>query len=906
MIIEHIKKSAISFKSGGIMKVYDLTCNHRKELLGTDQLPYFSWKIESEEENTLQKSYRIIVKDKDDTVYDSGITESQDLAFIPYQGEKLKSCTRYTWSVEVEDSHGNKASAQSFFETAFMNVTDWKAVFVQAPFKLKKRGKGFGNQPPATMFRRSFDVDGSIKKARLYMTSHGIYEAYVNGRRVDDRSFAPEYTSYDRYLCYQTYDVSELLKKGKNVLGVYTGDGWYFCPSTTMNKKTADQDHAILYQLEITMEDGKKITVCSDGSEKATTGPVCFSDLFAGEKYDANLECPGWNDVDFDDGAWSTVLKKEVSLDNLHAQIDAPVRAVREVEAKRAYVSPKGENIIDFGQNLAGHVRFRVDLPKGQSIILEHFETPDQEGNYFNNILGTQGIGDGCDQKVEYVSDGKEAVYEAKFSFHGFRYVRVSGLKEINKEDFKAIAMSSDKKEIGTFSCSDERINRLYENTRWSQRSNMLSIPTDCPQREKAGWTGDIGIYAPTALQNEDVTPFLTRWLQSVSADQRSDGSVPMVVPENQTYQSMNLLLKFAGGLFKGSVGVAGWGDACVLVPKAMYEQTGNIEILKKQYPTMKKWADFIIMTAKKYRGNKKLPKEVDQLLWNTGFHYGEWLIPSKTKNGLSDARSMQESMKDGKKYVPETYAYLTMSNLSKIASLLGKKEDGSYYGDMAEKMKDAFAKGVIQSDGKMPVEVMGSYVLPLHYGLVPEDLRKSFIETIIRKIDENGGCLDTGFLATPILLDTLCENGHTKKAYDLLFQDKCPSWLYEVDHGATTIWESWITANPDGSPMSVSLNHYAFGCVDDWMFRNICGLSPMLPGYRKFKVQPVLDDRISSAKRTFESTYGKITVDWTKKDGRFDMKVDVPSGSEALIVLPDGQTFEKGSGSYSFSCKAA
>ncbi len=884
------------------MKLYDLKTNNAVYPLAIDSKPYFSWKIESDLPDTFQKSYQLEIQEGEKLIWKSE-QESTKTSFISYQGIPLKSRTRYDWRVCVKDEKGNEACEESYFETALFYSGDWKAVWSASPLKMGKRKKGFGNQPAPVMFRRSFTLPEGMVSARLYATCRGVYEASINGKKPDERLLAPEYTSYDRYHLYQVYDVSDLLKAGENVLGMYVSGGWYFSPATAISKKDLKKPYAVLYQIEVRLEDGSLVTIASDGSEKCSEGPIRFSDLFAGEHYDANMKQEGWDEPGFDDSAWKKAAAEGKYTVNLAAQTGEPVKAVKEVSAKNAYVSPKGEHIIDFGQNLAGHVRFHVHAPKGAVITLEHFEIPDQEGNYFNNILGAAGVGEGCDQKVVYVSDGNEDTYEAKFTFHGFRYVKVSGLDQINPEDFTAIAVSTAVKETGTFETSDERLNRLYANTRWSQRSNMISIPTDCPQREKAGWTGDIGIYAPTALQNEDVTGLLERWLKCVSNDQMKNGAVPMVIPFNQTYKSMNLLLMAAGG-FKGSVGVAGWGDACILVPLAMYEQTGNTQILREQYESMKKWCDFIIYTAAKYRGDKKIPKETDRLLWNTGFHYGEWLIPSKNKNGMTDSKELGESINAGRKYIPETYAYLAMRNFAGIAGILGEKKDVKYYGDMAEKMKQAFIDYVITEDGKMPCDLMGAYVIPLYHGLVPEKLKESFTEEILKRIRENNGCLDTGFLGTPVILDTLCDSGHVKEAFDLLFNDQCPSWLYEVDHGATTIWESWITTESDGSPRAVSLNHYAFGCVDDWMFRRIGGITPTSPGYETFRIQPLMDERITSASRSFESSYGKISCSWKIEDGTFHMDVTVPPCTKAEIILPDGKTMQKGSGSYTFECK--
>ncbi len=902
IINDKAKMLSIINQSEEMMKLFDLKTNHETELLGIDTRPYFSWKIASDEENTMQTSYRLILKDGVATVWDTGVRESSQSTFVPYGGIPLRSRTRYTWTVRVRDSHGNTAEESTWFETAFLYPEDWKAVWVTDPKKPAKRKKGFGLQPAPVMFRRAFALKEAPVSARLYATCHGIYEASINGRRTDDRLFAPEYTSYEKYLCYQVYDITGLLKAGKNVLGMYVADGWYFCPVTTMNKKTADQPYAVLYQIEAVYADGSRECFASDGSEKCGEGPVCFSDLFGGEQYDARREIPGWDTPDFDDSAWRCAEAGRKDTRGLAVQTGRPVREVREVPAVSGYVSPKGEQIIDFGQVLAGHVRFHIHAPEGTAITLEHFEVTDKDGSYFNNILGAAGVGQGVDQKVVYISNDSEAVYAAKFSFQGFRYIRVSGLDTVDPADFTAVAVSTDKEETGTFVTSDARLNRLYENTRWSQRSNMLSIPTDCPQREKAGWTGDIGIYAATSLQNEDTTGLLERWLKNVAADQMKDGAVPMVVPNNQTYQDIAKMLKIVGGL-KGNVGPAGWGDACILVPLAMYEQTGNTEVLKEHYQTMKRWCDFIIHCAAAYRGDRRLPRETDRYLWNTGFHYGEWLIPSRTKNGLSDSSSIAESVKEGKKYIPETYGYLAMKNFARVSELLGEKENAAYYTAMAEKMRDAFVRGVITEDGKMPVPVMGAYIIPLHHGLVPEELRAPFMQEILRLIEENNGCLDTGFLGTPFILDALSENGYVKNAYDLLFQDKCPSWLYEVDHGATTIWESWIAENPDGTPMSLSLNHYAFGCVDDWMFRTITGIVPTEAGYRRFRVQPLPDERITSASRTFRSEYGMIESNWQKEGSAFTLKVTVPANTTAEIILPDDQSFEKGSGTYTFAC---
>lgn len=890
------------------MKLYALKTLHEEKPISIDQTPYFSWKIESMEADTMQTSYQVVVtllsKEKK-TVWNSGKIESDQSVFVVYEGEKLLSNQEYMWEVSVWDNHGNVASETSFFETGIVDETDWKAKWVCSKPQ-KKRKNGFGNQPAPLLFRREFILSKkTIKKAKLLATSHGMYNLSINGVRPDDRHFAPEYSSYDSILFYQSYDVTHLLKSGKNALGIYVGDGWYFCPKTTMTKKNAKDGYGILFQLEIIYDDGSRDMIFSDGSEKYSTGPILFSDLFSGEKYDANLEIKGWDTADFDDSNWHTVIfDKKSGYQELASQYGKPVKVAKEVPGDRFYISPKGEMIIDFGQVLAGKVRMRVHAPKGTEITIDHFETPDLEGNYFNNILSEGGVGGGCEQRVVYISNGEEKEYTEYFSYQGFRYIRVSGLDQVDIKDFTALALSSQKENLGTFTCSDDRLNRLYENTRWSQSANMISIPTDCPQREKAGWTGDIGLYAPTAFLNEDVTDILTRWLRSLSFEQATNGAVPMVIPNNQTYKSMMTLLKLAGKRsMKGNIGIAGWSDACILVPLAMYKQTGNVEVLRANYDGMKKWCGYIIEAAKTMVGNKYRPKEIEKYLWDTGFHFGEWLIPSDTEGGMSDKSSMEKALKKGVLYVPEIYAILAMRNLSYIADALDKEEDCIYYKDMEMKMTDAFAKGCITPEGHMLADNMGAYIMAVYYDIVPENLRKSFEDIIVEKIKNNNMRLDTGFLGTPIILDTLCKIGRTDIAYEMLFQTEAPSWLYEVENGATTIWESWHTKNPDGSPMAVSLNHYAFGCVDDWMFRNIVGIVPMSPGFKTFKIAPVIDERITFAKRTYETEYGKISVEWKKENEEFLMDVIVPCNTTATIVLPDGECHECGSGFYHFSC---
>ncbi len=925
------------------MQVSEVKVLYMTNPLGIDRTPWFSWKLASEEENTLQEAYQIRVTEVESgrETWNSGKVESGENLYIDYEGERLASRTGYRVEVTVWDNHGNRAVGSARFETALLGKEEWMAKWAVSAAYRRKGKKGFGKQPPATMFCRAFTLKGTPVRARVYATCHGIYELSVNGKRPDDRLFAPEHTAYGKYLCYQTYDVTDLLKRGDNVLGMYVGDGWFLGPQTLPNIKRPVLKHAVLFQLEATYEDGTTQMVCSDEEVETSYGPVRCADLFSGEKYDANEIREGWdepkNDADENrDGRdmakqgaiakrdmrkrsaddWKKVKIGTFGYDNLVAQLGEPVMRECELPVKEVRRSPKGEWILDFGQVLSGFVRMNVNAPKGTAVTLEHTEVLDKDGNYTSNIMAAGGAGVGVDQKDVYISDGVSRMFEPTFTYHGFRYVRVSGLEEVRAQDFVAVAVSTQKRNLGTFETSDARLNRLYENTRWSQRANMTSIPTDCPQREKAGWTGDMLVYAKTALLNEDCGALFSRWLENVSHDQEENGVVPMVVPNDGTYpmtgKMMNLMYHE-----KGIATSSGWGDAAVIVPYRMYEATGDTAVLRRQFDCMKKWCDYIIQKAATSKPKDSvLPDEIENYLWDTGYHYGEWLIPSQNKNGL-DMKNLGKIMAASACYTAPIFGWFSVDTFARICGILAERYgqgENTYgkmrekYGEIAEKMKHAIQKGVIREDGSMPSNLMGAYVLPIYFDLVPEEFKETFAVNLVKSIEENGMCMDTGFLGTPFLLDALCKIGREDLAYTLLWQEKAPSWLSEVDAGATTIWENCFGYDEQGNPGQLSFNHYSFGCVDDWMFRYIGGIDTDAPGFRHIVFAPRPDEKLEWAKRSYDTPQGKAACEWRKEeteDGtRLKVKVEVPCNATATVRLPDGTVEERGSGTYEFSCR--
>lgn len=854
------------------MQLYDLKTLHMKAALGIDRVPYFSWKMCSDKENVLQTGYQIIVtNDQKECLWDSGKVDGRKQSFVEYEGKELASKTAYRWNLLVWNNYDEVARAEGQFETALLRSDEWQAKWVESTIERPPITQfGYGNTPPAVFFEKKFVLKETVKKARLYATCYGVYRLRMNEKRPDDREFAPEFTVYEDILYYQTYDVTKLLKKGDNTLDMYVGDGWYFSMQAGPVTDHPHEKPSVLFQLEVEYENGETEMIVSDGSETCSLGPICFSDVFQGEKQDYTI---GFEPK-------YPVAVRDYSYDILRAQPMPPVRPVKEIPAVEVFTTPEGDRIVDFGQVMAGKARIHIDVPKGTEVAFEYFEILDEKGNYINTMFSPQ--------KDIVVSNGEPIDHEVFFTFHGFRYIRVTGIEEVKPEDFVALLLTTEKENVGSFECSDKRLNRLYQNIRWSQYNNMMSIPTDCPGREKAGFTGDILIYAKTALMNEDVTPFLSSWLTNVGKNQDEDGTVMIVTPYTKLYHRV---ISEAASKFgdEKETGVAGWSDAIVWVPYEMYRVTGNTVVLREQYEPMRKWVEYIIKTAEEKRGYHNIPEEYDRYLWNTGFHFGEWLVPSRPDNTGEQYGICKESAF----YIAPYIGYQTIVKMAEICRILGKEQEGERYAQIAEKMKEAIQQGLFYAD-KLPNYLMGAYVLAFAFDLVPDDLYEEYKARLLALIEEHDNCLDTGFLATPYILDALCKIGEAEKAHDILWQDKRPSWLYEVDHGATSIWEAWDADDARSTKRVVSFDHYAFGCVDDWICRKIAGIDSDTPGFSHIIIHPEADERITSCRRTFESEAGTVEVSWNEKE----LQVSIPCNTTATVVWK-GKTTELGSGRY-------
>lgn len=910
-------------------EIRNVKCENKYNPLNVDvKYPRFSWQIASNEKNIFQKSYQIIVKKDNEILWDSQVVENRQTFGIAYAGVELVSRTSYVYTVEAVLSNGEiVCSEENTFETVLFDNSEWQAKFIE-PDKLpgldfdpleecKKKwyefiqkmmqgemGEFFDtdaylkSQPsnpyyPAVMMYRKFTLPDAAQKARIYMTAHGIYEFYINGVSASDVMLAPEFTTYDKILKYQVYDVTALLKAGDNAILVTVADGWYKGKIASGCGCEYGDNPGLLLEMDVTCTDGSTHKIMSDEEFRFSyDGPIQRADLYNGQTIDARKEIPGFATTGMDVSDWKPLHIVEQDMGVLAAQTDAPIRTLEELEAVEVVVNDKGETIVDFGQGFAGHIRVTgINGEPGTEIVFEHTEQLDKDGCFIYPFANGE-----QKQKDIYILSGKgNESFEPTMTYHGFRYVRIISEKSIEwkKEQFKGIVVGTDNVITGDFSCSDERLNRLQKNILWSQMSNMIGIPTDCPTREKAGWTGDVYVYGRTSCFNQDLLPFYEEWLKSVRAEQMENGGVQNTVPLIKNY------VQQLGGASTG------WGDVTVELPWQLYQVYGDKKILEENYAAMKKWQSYLEHEAETgiAQGAEALSgraRENQQYLLNTGFHFGDWLVPS-VKNEAGFADGPASSFLTGFTVATAIYADTT-EKLGKIAKILGDDQEAERCRKLAARIREAFEETYLHEDGTLENDMQGLYVLALKMNMVSEKYRPALLKRLVEKIRENDGCMDCGFLSVPHILDVLADNGRKEEAYNLLYQEKCPSWLYEVKQGATTMWESWNAIREDGRRDGCSFNHYAFGCVGDWIYRNILGIRSLEPGYAKVEIAPDFSCGLDAARGHYDSIHGRIAVDWKKEaDAKISVRTQIPANVEAVIRVG---CVEKnvGSGVYEFS----
>lgn len=841
------------------ISLYDLTCEQMKDPVGIEAAqPRFSWKLSAATNNIMQTAYdiRVATDNKFSKIaWQTGWINSDESVLQPYSGPGLKSATRYFWQVRIRDDKGktSKWSPTAFWETGLLDQNDWKAKWIEIESDTARYS-------PSPHFRKEFTVEKNISSARIYVTSHGYYEFHLNGKKVGDQVLTPGWTSYGKRLQYQVYDVTGQLVKGKNAMGAVLGDGWF---RSTLgwgsNWAVYGKRLGLFAQLRIVYSDGTESIIGTDETWRANQdGAIRMSDVYNGETYDATKKLTGWNLPGFDESKWTKVTTSNYKF-NLIASESVPIKKIQEIKPVKVFRSPKGILLVDMGQNMVGWLRLKVTGPKGTIVTLRHAEVLDKYGEFYTENLRSAK----CQLTYTLAGNGEE-VYEPRFTFMGFRYVEVTGFPgTLNIDNLTGIVVHSDMRPTGTFECSNPLINQLQHNITWGQKGNFVDVPTDCPQRdERLGWTGDAQAFSRTAAFNFDVDPFFTKWLKDLALDQRQSGEVPDVIPDVLNRQDAPVIQPSAG-----------WGDVAVIVPWTMYTVYGDKKLLETQYPSMKKWVEYI------------RKKAGDSYQWRGGSKYGDWLFYHPPVNNHTEADGYTEP-----DFVATAYYAYSTSLLAQAAKALGKTDDDKTYNDLYNKIREVFIHEYITPSGRIGSGSQTSYVLALKFGLIPDNLKKNAADFLVADIRSRRNHISTGFLGTIYIAHELSNAGYTDVAYDLVLQQTYPSWLYPVKMGATTIWERWDGQKTDSTFQDAgmnSFNHYAYGAIGDWMYRVSAGIETAGPGYRHLNIQPHPTSKLSFAKASYESSYGKISSGWERKDGKIIVNVSIPPNSDAVINLP-------------------
>ncbi|MBP1133788.1 alpha-L-rhamnosidase [Arthrobacter sp. PvP023] len=851
-----------------------LRFEHHEEPFGIgESRPRLSWQVSTETPDWVQAAYELELGPDEGSLASYGRTESAGQLLQPWPAPPLQSRQRVAARVRVwgnDDGGPSEWGPVTHVEAGLLNPTDWQAAMIRPA-----RDEASEDTEPASRLSRTFDVTGPVASARLYASAHGVYVASINGRRVGSDRLAPGWTSYHHRLRYQTHDVTDYLRPGTNVIGLELADGWWRGYLGFQDKRNTYGDRtAAIAQLEFA-DDGGRITVIgTDSSWLAGRSPVLGADLYNGETYDARLEDGGW--AGSEDAALDPAVVEDFDASVLVAPDGPPVRATEELPVRAVLGTPSGKTILDFGQDLVGHVRLRVSGEAGTELVLRHAEVLE------HGELGTRPLRVAKQTDRYILRGGREEVWEPEFTIHGFRYVEVSGWPgALDPGAFTAVVVHSDLVRTGSFECSDPMLNQLHSNVVWGMRGNFVDVPTDCPQRnERLGWTGDFQIFAATASFLYRIPGFTASWLKDLAAEQGTDGPPPLVVPE----------VTFDKPPFPVRPVMAAWGDAAVLVPWVLYQRTGDLEFLRRQLPGMIAWLEAAAGAAG------------PELWFEQGFQFGDWLDPAAPPNEPGAARTPWQ-------LVAQAYLAYSARVAGEAAELLG--EDSAALAELSQRAAAVFRERYIADGGELLPPTQTAYAVALSFGLLEGGEEAVAAAGLAAAVEADGYRIATGFVGTPLVCDALTDHGYTAAAYSLLLQTECPSWLYPVTMGATTIWERWDSMLPDGSINEgemTSFNHYALGAVADWMHRSLAGLAPAEPGYRKLLVRPRPGGGLDWAQARHETPYGIAAVRWDLAGPEFTLQVTVPAGCTAIVVLPDaeGSAHEVGSGTHSFSCVAA
>lgn len=836
------------------MKIAHLKTNHVVNPLGfaIDQ-PTFSWIVEDTGDTVQTAAQVIISRDEafEQLIFDSGKVEGSGIDSLAYRPTiALAPYTRYFWKVRVWGENENAESEVAWFETAKMGE-GWQAEWITPDFE-------DNNAHP--ILYRNFELPSGVVRACAYISGLGLYHFELNGEKVGDEYFTPYCNDYHQWIQYQTFDITEQLTAGSNLISVMLGNGWYkgrYGGGSGVPEFYGDR-FALICELHITLENGEQRVIVTDADWKAQPSPVIESDIFDGETYDARIT----KTVTV---AETTVGVKPIDIDRslLEARRSIPVEIIEEIKPAEVIHTPAGETVLDMGQNMTGWLRFTTSAPAGTEIHLQFGEVL-QDGNFFRDNLRT------AKAEYTYIADGTASVVQPYFTFFGFRYVKVSGwVGDFNKDDFTGCVIYSKMDIIGELETSNDKVNRLIENAMWSQKGNFLDIPTDCSQRdERLGWTGDIQVFTGTASFNMDVAAFLSKFAYDLEKEQSQlDGLVPHTVP----------MVNMPRG------GSAAWADVATILPWTLYDFYGDRAILEQQFDSMRAWVDYVKRVDESSGGKR---------LWTEGVHFGDWLSLD-----ASDPTSRRGGTPHD--FIASAFYCYSARLVAKAARLLGKSEHAGAYAQLSAEVKAAIHEEYFTATGRLAVPTQTGYLLALYMDLVPDGFRDRVAADFIERLEKDNVHLRTGFVGTPYLCRVLSDIGANDLAYKLLLNEDYPSWLYAINLDATTIWERWNSLNPDGSVSSTgmnSFNHYAYGSIVEWMYRDMCGLNPSsgddsVTGFRTATIAPKPDQSLGWAKASYRSAAGLYRSGWRIDEaGQLTIEITIPFNAQANVILPDAQ----------------
>lgn len=866
-----------------MVEVYSVTFEHHRDSLGIGETsPRLSWKFKGDAKDWNQSSYdiEIVFALSEGSKTHLYHVNSSSSVLVPWPTNPLQSRQRAAVRIRA---HGTAVgdstpwSDPALVEAGLIKPKDWSASLIGAP---KALSLGGSLQP--ALFRKTFEYTRSsetLRSARLYITCHGIYEAHLNGKRIGDHVFAPGWTSYNHHLNYQTYDVTALLHEDENVIGVEVGEGW-FCGRLGFNggKRNIYGDQlALLFQLELRFTNGLSKIINSDDTWRTSNGSIISSQIYDGEVYDASRTVD-WHSTKFDDTSWSLVESLAIPTAQLLAAKGPPVRKIQNIQPQRIWKSPAGHTIVDFGQNMVGWLKIMISGPRGHQVTFTHAEVLE------NEECATRPLRD-CKATDTIILSGETIEWEPKFTFHGFRYVQVQNWSSQSgmptKEDINAIVLHTDMEQTGFFECSDSMINKLHENIQWGMKGNFLSIPTDCPQRdERLGWTGDIQIFAPTANFLYDTSGMLSGWLRDLAAEQLNDydGIPPLVCPNvvEDTFPKAQ----------------AAWADAVVITPHDLYNSFGDRKILRDQYHSMRTWV------------SEALPRSPNRLWKPELMQLGDWLDPAAPPDDPANGRTDPH-------LVANAYLVRITAIMAIVSRILDLEDDFKHYTLEEDAMRKAFQDEYMTSSGRLAPDTMTSLSLALKFSLFRNATETASAATRLAKIVRAANFrIATGFVGTPLILPALTNGGYSQLAYRMLHETKCPSWLYPVTMGSTTMWERWDSILPDGkmNPGEMtSFNHYALGSVAAWLHGTVGGIVSEEGdgvGWRRVLVRPIPGGTVRWAKVRFEGPYGSVGCEWKIEGGIFKCVVRVPPNTNAEVLLPgegEGERKIIGSGIHEF-----